>query len=105
MKKCTDMNCDFYNEGQKYTYNCCAPFIVPSDCKNPLIVKKGAGANVPLDRGVSNDAIIDLMKRMEQGDGEVQWVSCGETVFEALWALVEESEGRERLARKFPHYC
>ena len=69
---------------------------VKTETKEPLAVD--------LQRGVSNDQLLALMKRMEQGDGEVQWVSCGETVFEALWSLIAAVEGEERLEKAFPQY-
>ena len=59
---------------------------------------------VILQRCVSSDKLISLMERMDQGDGEVQWVSCGETVLEALWSLIADIEGEERLKKAFTQY-
>ena len=51
------------------------------------------------------DSIIELLQIMEKNGDEPQWISSGETVFERLWFIVEQNEGRERLEKLFPHYA
>lgn len=50
---------------------------------------------------------IGIMEKMnlESTDGEIQWVSPGETVFEALLNLVADEGYEDLLKEKFPQYC
>ena len=51
------------------------------------------------------DQLIELLQIMEKNGDEPQWISAGETVFERIWFIVEQNEGRERLEELFPHYA
>lgn len=51
------------------------------------------------------ESIIELMQIMEGNEGEPQWISAGETIFERLWFIVEQNDGRGKLEKLFPHYA